>query len=151
MRYDAWDEYGRKLVCHMMPHTELVQTPNAGSVWALIWVSDIGIRVGAYVNAEGDLVHMTMASEAGPAIVVGHGASPNFQVVRELDRVLMWGATSRDDAVVVSCKAWLDGLKGHWRREGMHEDWMDGAIGSGSTPRVTPPTSRTCWCSPKGR
>lgn len=120
----------------MMPHTELVQTPDAGSVRALTWVSDIGIRVGAYVNAWGDLVHMTMASEAGPAIAVGHGAGPNFQVVQEMDRVFRCAMDNRDDVVVVTCKAWLDGLKGHWRREGMHKDWVESV---GPPPR-RPPT-----------
>ncbi len=66
-----------------------------------------------------------MASEAGPAIAVDHGAGPNFQAVQEMDRVFRCAMDNRDNVVVVTCKAWLEGLKGHWRREGMHKDWVE--------------------------
>lgn len=102
VRKDVCEVQG-EMSCPVVLRTQML---DGCEVQALSWTSELGIRVGAYVTAAGDIRHVTMSAETGPAVATGNGCGPSFEMVQELERVLRQGEGS-SDAVVVACRVWL--------------------------------------------
>jgi hypothetical protein len=118
-----------------IPSIQEVRLPSGGSVLAILWISELGVRVGAYVADPSRAVcQLTCKDEKDPPVASSVGIGPSFQMVQRLNDVLNDARfLSTPDAcgepksqqLVEVCRAWLTGLKAHWRKFGYHTDWLD--------------------------